>query len=257
MYNRSFLAPIKNNRKIYNTKHIQDNENTIDYKDLIKDLDKNIDKKIKEYLESVLNPNDLIKNTDIEKITQELICYTNERTEAIPNFCTTLEELQSKLKDKISIREMIDVKRELILFINKELNENRIGGFSEEIQLIENPEEHKEFIKGHFKLKKVGKTCYKIYGRIHIDKRLDDKILTFNFPLNYRTENRSLFLARLYSENDLSSFITLVIEINKFSFCFKKKNLTFNSFVSLEHIIELLEINNEINSISVTNVSNI
>lgn len=263
MYNRNFLAPIKSNIKRYNKTNITDDENGINYNDLMKRMDEKIDNKVKEISNEFINKSELggyLKNIDMEKVSKELLSYTNERTKVIPNFCTTIEELQNKLKDKIGPKEMVELKQEFLFFINKELDDYKRGGFSAEIQLIENPDEYKEYVKGNFKIKKVGNTCYKIYGRIYIDKNLDDKVLTFNFPPNLRTEYKSLFFARLYDENDLSIFIPLIIEINRSAFRFKKINSSksiSNSFVSFEHIIELSEITKEFNNAVDQSTSNI
>jgi hypothetical protein len=262
MYNRNFLAPIKSSIKRYNKTNITDDENSINYNDLIKQLDEKIDKKVKEITNEFVNKSELggyLKNTDMEKVSKELVNYTYERTKVIPNFCTTIEELQNKLKDKSGPKEMIELKQELLFFINKELKDCKIGGFIDEIQLIENPEEYKEYIKGNFKIKKVGKTCYKIYGRIYVDRSLDGKMLTFNFPSKHRTEFKSLCFARLYDENNLSLFTPLIIEINRSAFCLKtpsSSKTVNNSFVSFEHIIELLEINRESNNELDQSISN-
>lgn len=168
----------------------------------------------------------------------------------LPTFCTTLDELQTKIKDKVDKNDFNTSFSQLKNYLNNEIRmsmqnelkqfETNTGGFSNTICEIENPTEFSEFIKSNFKLKSLGIGIYKLYGRIGItvNSETNDKSMSFKFPNGLCTEYKSVTLGRLY---DSKRYQTLTIDLKRDLFCFKfiKISTEVDHFVSFEHILHV------------------
>lgn len=183
-----------------------------------------------------------------------------DQIKSLPTFCTTLDELQTKVKEKVDKNDFNISFNQLKNYLNNEIRmsmQNELkqfetredfphkisGGSSNAMYEIENPTELTEFIKSNFKLKYLGIGVYKLYGRIGItvNSETNDKIMGFKFPNDLCTEYKSMTFGRLYDSKQYQP-ITIDLKRDSFSFKFIKISTDKEHFVSFEHILHLSQV---------------